>query len=241
MGATLNALRELQDIELQIVDVRRQIERKARQVTETERRLAELRKTLESERQQMLAAQREADLMDLDLKARGSHVMKLRDQLNSSRTNKEYAAVLAQLNTERADAAKLEGSTLEQMERVEKLRAAVREREESEKKLEAQVENVRKQHADTGQYFSDRLAKLTAQRDELAGRLDPAIRTLFARTSERFNGEAMAKLVRVHPRRDEFCCDGCNMSVSAERYNSLRTRDDVQTCSSCGRILYIGD
>lgn len=241
MGATLNVLRELQDIELQIVDVRRQIERKAKQVTETERRLAELRKALESEHQQMLQAQREADLMDLDLKARGAHVLKLRDQLNSSRTNKEYAATLAQLNTERADTAKLEGAALEQMERVEKLRTAVREREEGERKLQGQLEALRQAHTETGQYFAERLAKLTEQRDTIAARLDPRDRTLFARTSERFNGEAMAKLVRVHPRRDEFCCDGCNMSVSAERFNSLRTRDEVQTCSSCGRILYIED
>ena len=43
---------------------------------------------------------------------------------------------------------------------------------------------------------------------------------------------------RVNPLWSRIC-DGCNMSLAAERANALLTRDDVITCDSCGRILYI--
>jgi predicted nucleic acid-binding Zn-ribbon protein len=35
-------------------------------------------------------------------------------------------------------------------------------------------------------------------------------------------------------------CEGCNMSLAAERANALLTRrDELLTCDNCGRILHI--
>jgi predicted nucleic acid-binding Zn-ribbon protein len=42
----------------------------------------------------------------------------------------------------------------------------------------------------------------------------------------------------MHPKRDEYLCSGCNMKVTLEVINALQTRDELQTCKVCGRILY---
>ena len=36
-----------------------------------------------------------------------------------------------------------------------------------------------------------------------------------------------------------YVCGGCFMSLNAEHANALRSRDEVRTCDSCGRILYL--
>jgi predicted nucleic acid-binding Zn-ribbon protein len=48
----------------------------------------------------------------------------------------------------------------------------------------------------------------------------------------------MALVERVHPKRVEYVCSGCNMSVTLEIVNALQSRDEVQTCQICSRILY---
>ena len=58
-----------------------------------------------------------------------------------------------------------------------------------------------------------------------------------------FSLEASARLQAafVNPKRDEFICGGCNMAVTLETVNSLRTRDEVVQCNICGRILFFED
>ncbi len=36
-------------------------------------------------------------------------------------------------------------------------------------------------------------------------------------------------------------CGGCNMKVALEIINALQSRDEIQTCSACGRLLYLED
>lgn len=239
MGPTFQALRDLHEIELQIVDIRQQLSRKQNAIDYHDKRLAALRRTLQEQRQVLLITQKEADALDLDLKARGAQVARLRSQLNAARTNKEYAAVLQELNTQKADESRIEAGTLEKLERVEKQRALCNETEAQVAQAAADLAAAREQHERTAASLSGRLARLTEQRERALERLPAQVAQLFERASERYEGEAMARIVRPNPRRDEFLCEGCNMGVNLERYNAIMTRDEVQTCPSCGRILYV--
>ena len=50
---------------------------------------------------------------------------------------------------------------------------------------------------------------------------------------------AVTEIRKTHPKRDEFVCEGCNVKVTLEMVNSLQTRDEIQVCHSCGRILFL--
>lgn len=239
MGETLQALCALQEIELQIIDIRQQLARRERVVAKHEKSVAEVRRELSVRHDELVECQKEADRLDLDLQGRTQNVNKLRDQLNTVRTNKEYAAVLTQLNTEKAESGELEVRCMERLETVEKKKAEFSDEQAREREALERLEEARRHLQQTEQSFAARLKELVQQREAAAASLEPKIQTLFDRTSARFDGEAMARIVRTHPRRDEFICNGCNMTVAAERYNAAMTRDDVHTCRNCGRILYI--
>ena len=49
----------------------------------------------------------------------------------------------------------------------------------------------------------------------------------------------MAAVSRLRPKRDDYTCEGCNMGVTLEIVNSLQTRDEIQLCGVCRRILYL--
>ena len=49
----------------------------------------------------------------------------------------------------------------------------------------------------------------------------------------------MAPVTKLHPKREEYACTGCNLNVTLEVVNVLHKGDELQLCSSCGRVLYL--
>ena len=81
--------------------------------------------------------QMDADRINLDLKEKEAQVEKLRTALNTAKTNKEYAAILTQINTFKADNAKLEEEVLKIMQDVDAVKAQA-------EKISVQVEAEQK-------------------------------------------------------------------------------------------------
>ena len=239
MGATLEALLALQDLELQIADIRRQLAAKQRSVERQAEKVRAAEGALTAARDDLRQTQITMDDVDVDVKGRSAHVTRLRDNLNTVRTNKEYAAVLSQLNNEKADVTRLEARAFELLESVEARKKTLATQEDSVRQETERLANLQAQMAQGQRSFADRLAGLERQRAAAAARLGRDAIDLFNRISERYDGEVMARVVQIHPRREEFTCDGCNMSLASERANALLTRDEVITCDNCGRILYI--
>jgi hypothetical protein len=239
MGALLESLLILQDLELQIVDIRRQLATRERAVERQAAKVRTAEQTLEEERTAYKRAQVQQDELDVDLKTRQANVSRLRDNLNSVRTNKEYAALMSQLNNEKADVTRLESRAYEVLESVEAHKKVVAERQEAVDHDRRRLADLQAQLDQGRQSFADRLGTLERQRDAAAAKIDAKSLDLFNRISERYEGEVMARVVRIHPRRHEYMCEGCNMALAAERANALLTRDDLITCDNCGRILHI--
>jgi hypothetical protein len=239
MGAVLESLLALQEVELQIVDIRRQLAAKERSVKRQAEKLRAAEQALAAHREDLRRTQIHMDEVDVDLKSRNAHITRLREMLNAVRTNKEYAAVLSQLNNEKADLTRLEARAYELMAAVEAKKSGLAEHEEAARQEAGRLSNLEIQLAQARDSFSTRLVALERQREAASGNLDQKTLELFNRVSERYEGEVMARVTQAHPRRQEFLCEGCNMSLAAERANALLTRDDVITCDNCGRILHI--
>ena len=239
MGAVLESLLVLQEVELQIVDIRRQLAAKERSVQRQAAKLQAAEEALAAQREELRRSQIQMDELDMDLKSRNAHVAKLRENLNTVRTNKEYAAVLSQLNNEKADVTRLETRAYELLSAVEAKKKALTEHQDQVQQEVQRLSNIEHQLAQAQGSFTDRLAALERQRETACQILDAKTLELFNRISERYEGEVMARVSQVHPRRQEYLCEGCNMALAAERANLLMIRDDVITCDNCGRILHI--
>lgn len=239
MGAILDALHRLQEVELQIAEVRQRIDRKQRAAKAQEKRIAELDLRIRQKEAALRTDQMEADRLDLDVKSSEAQIAKLRAALNAAKTNKEYSAVLTQLNTTKADNSKVEERVLTILNQVEAKRkdldAAKEERAKEAARLAELQDAVRGQQEDS----RDVLAKLTAERDQAAEAVPPQVLKVFDRVAQANDGEALAKLARTSPKREEYACQGCNMSVTLEQVNAILSRDEAILCNTCGRILYV--
>lgn len=239
MGAKLQALFALQDIELQIVDIRRQLERKRRRVQTQEKKSKAASEAIAAKRDGIRRSQVEFDELDVDIKARSANITRLREHLNSVRTNKDYASFLAKLNNEKADVSRLESRALSLMQGIEAHKRELADYEQAESVEVERLEDLKAQLEQARQSFAGRLTELQRQREQAVAKVDGKAIALFERLSEHYDGEVLAEVERPNPRRDEFICAGCHMALRAEVANTLKSRDEIVTCKNCGRILFM--
>ena len=239
MGATLEALQRLQAIEVQLRSSREQIESRQRTVEAHRRKLATLTRQATDVHDAIRKQQAEADKLELERKTQEAHLAKLREALNHSKTNKEYAAILTQLNTDKADALKFEDEVLTALSKVDDLKKSGAELKVQLEKEQTRAAELEKAARDAEQKLSGQLARLEGQREEATDGIPVEALTLFERACERHEGSGLAMVEQPHPKRAEYVCSGCYMSVTLESINALQSRDVIVTCPNCSRILYL--
>jgi len=241
MGPTNVALVSLFQADQALRAAQSRLDSASRSVRLQERRIADLNEKLKLTQQQLREQQAKGGELDLEMKSRDARIEKLRTQQQNSHNHKEYQAFLTEINTEKIDKGKVEEEWLKVMEGVEKLQNEV-------KSLTHQLEADTKACEQTKQQLGGRLAELQAEvdrlkpvRDAAASKVPAKARDNFDRLADRHEGEAMASIGKPDRRREEYICNSCNMSLVADIYNRLHTRDDMVACPNCRRMLYIPD
>jgi len=241
MGPTNIALVRFYQADQQVRAAQARLEAATKDVRIQERRVNEL-----AERQRLAATklrelQARSGQFDLDIKSRDAHIEKLRSQQQAAHNNKEYQAFLVEINTQKVDKAKVEDEMLAVMEQVEKQQKEAAELGTMVESERAKLEQMKAQINDRIKALQAEIDVLVPERDAAAQAVSPRGRAAYDRLAERFEGEALAALIKPDHRREEYACGGCMMDLVTDVYNKLHSRDDLVFCPSCHRILYIPD
>ncbi|MBL8762824.1 MAG: hypothetical protein JNM07_00965 [Phycisphaerae bacterium] len=192
------------------------------------------RKALEGQVRQLRAtlANEEGEVQRIEARS-----VVLREQMNNAKTNKEYSAFLAELNTLKNEKSKHETAALEHMSGVEALDRQVAEIVAQLDERSRMVAQADKDCKSKETEIRDRVDELKSQRDVLAKDVPaPALAALEALIVSR-GDEAMCGVDVLDRRNHEYTCGGCMMAIPMERVNSL-VRGNLTNCPSCQCILY---
>ena len=242
MPTVLESLLEVQSVEQRLAHVRRRLRARKNAVTAQTERIEELQGEWKALHERSLLRRASADRYELDLKDKEAQVAKLRTALNTAKTNKEYAAILTQINTFKADNARVEEDALRIMQEVDAINAQADEIQVRIAGEEGRLEEIRKTSQEEIDKLNGMLENLTAQRVEAARAVPEKTLAVFDRIAESYEGEGMAP-VEIQGRKPPhtYVCGGCFMALNAEHANALKVRDEIRTCDNCGRILYFAE
>jgi predicted nucleic acid-binding Zn-ribbon protein len=236
----IEKLKRLFEIDGQVRGLRRRLDAAERYLA-TQTRLAE---ALETRRKELdsrhLEIQARIGILESDTAALDERLEKLRNELNAATTNKQYSAVLTELNAAKAQRSDLEDRILQEMEQVEEnqqLRDQLAGEIEERETLRAKAErDLAQRHEEVGQ----RLAELEAERETAAAEVPGPDRRVFEKLADDYDGEAMAPIEEVDRRHREYACGECRMRIPFEMVSSLLSSGDVLVqCTACDRILYM--
>lgn len=126
----------------------------------------------------------------------------------------------------------LEDQELEIMEQIEPLDADLAQLAGQQASLDEQAAALRGTIAEEEVALEEQLAAARAERDELAGGVDPELMAEYEQVRRSSGGIAIARLVSGH-------CGGCHLALSAVELDRIKhlPPEAPAHCEECGRLL----
>ena len=229
MQERLKALADLQKVDLEILALRKSAEVYPRQMGELERELSLAKSEVEAERNKLLDVERQRRTLEQNIAEEKEKVRKWEARLSEQRSTREYAALAREI-----DIAKKANATMaEELVELGKIQAQLRE------VVKGKDQQYAGKVADVG-------GKLNELRTKVAG-FEGQVKDLEAKRADVAKGvhpPLLSRYETVRRRRIPALvtvvggtCQGCNMSVPPQLYNTLKTTLETDICPSCHRII----
>src|SRR5581483_10381559 len=178
------------------------------------------------------AARKEQRAKEKDLEGVQAKRAKNEARLYEVKTNKEYSAVLVEIEEIKQEKARVEEEILVLMESQERLAADIREAEARFKQRESEGRSQEATLREQLRGIEVDLAAVRSERKELAAKLPANILADYDRILR-----ARAGLALVPVAKPNFC-GGCRVTITPQRLQELRAESSLIPCESCGRYLY---
>ncbi len=232
MQEKIRLLKELQAIDQELQKVcqgRQALEKEQASLgSETDR----IRAMIESLTAELDKLREERRTLQLALEQEEQNIRRSEGHLPSIKTQKEYVAVLKEIDT----AKKLNKDLQDRIQTKDgEISNLSRDREEKEQELAELQAKVTDRLEEISQLLAEYDAQTGTQindRDSLFDQLPVSLRKRYQLLFERRGGLAV-----VEARNGT--CSGCNMHLPPQLFNNLFTVQEIQSCPHCNRLLYV--
>lgn len=235
MKSELSKLVELQKTDSRIRQLKQNIEtaeeRRADLEEEFNRHASSIR---EIQDRQEAARERKGEL-EVRIGETKTSLERANRNLTTATDTKQYEAAMREIDALNKQVSTHETEILEQLETIDESSKVLEERKDEIENLQSDWEKTQKEFDE--QLASDRAEyeKLTSERQSVFDEVSPRLAAVYNRLITRSrDGIAVAEVT-------EGSCSACFMNLRKQMLVQLKTTDEIITCESCTRILYIED
>jgi len=200
-------------------------------IEDIDKKIAESIEVAAAAKDKMVRSQKKRREQEAEIKDLKAQIGKYKRQTNEVKTNKEYSALLKEIEESERKVDSLEEAFISEMlveDDIQKeIRTANQRLAETQDKLTREKERIflKKQEAEA------RAALLESQKESLLPQFPREQVDLYLRLLQNKGGSALS------PVTDDYCSI-CHMRVRPQVLNELKEARKVILCENCGRILY---
>jgi predicted nucleic acid-binding Zn-ribbon protein len=171
----------------------------------------------------------EREIQELDGKIEKSSA-----KLAQIKSNKEYTAVLKEIDDLKTIKFQTEEKAIQIMETAEEMEQKCKGQKDSLKALTDQCEKGKEEIKKELVGLEKDLKTLEKERNQLCFDFDQSLLKKYLFLRERKGGLAISSVVTG-------VCQTCHMGIPPQKFNELIRGSDLMTCPHCNRIIYWGD
>jgi hypothetical protein len=234
MSDELRRLVRLQDVMLAIDTVAENIAAVPVEVARLEKDLLAAQEESARQKEALLELQKDRRRLENELMGVETRIAKYQGQLLEVKTNKEYQAVLHEIEGCKTERAALDEKILTEMEAGERRQKEIQALEQA---LEAKRRATQQGKGD----LDARLAGLRREQERLdeerrgiAAAIPPAYLDPFLKVAKQRRGVALVEV-------KDGLCGGCHVRVMPKLVQQVRRATGLIACDSCKRYLYVID
>ena len=228
----LRNLITLQDIDQKIVILKKQISEIPERTKTYQNELQELVQNhqarvalYQDHAKQRRARENEVEMMRTKLS-------RYKEQLMTVKTNKEYTAMLHEIQIVEDQIRSAEDGILDLMDQMESMEGKLAQEEEQLKAKQAEVEFQTRNAEQSVPVLEAEVSGLFREKADLESRVLPELLARYKRIADARKGVAMAEA------RNELC-SACHVRIRPQVITDLLRAEEIHVCDSCSRILFV--
>ncbi len=213
----------IQDLETEASAIPRQIHEWDGALNAQKEELVELKKEFEEKKKDQRRVERLVEQKQADLS-------KLNAKLPLIKTNREYKAILLEVDMVEKEISDLEEEILKKMDEVEVIEAKLKQKDAGIKEEEAKIQAEKEKLQQRQKTLLQSLKGTRSERENLAAGVDSTLLSQYDRIRLHKGGLALARV-------DDESCGACHMALPPQLVNEV-IGGKVKSCPSCSRLLY---
>lgn len=205
---------------------------------ETPKRIAELEKDYERFETDYLVKKAEYDqarsmhrsleqgVADLETK-----IVRSKGRMNEVKTNKEYQAMLKEIEDLKREIGRKEDQMLELMERIDSLGTVLKDLKKGLEDRKVSLDKDKEKLRVQSEQVNDRIVRLNAVEEEVRKNIEPGLLKRCESLFKNRNGIAVAPV-------QAGVCQVCHLNLPPQKYIELQRDESILQCPHCHRFIY---
>ena len=201
-------------------------------------KVEDLNKQEESTKNSIISKKSRSKELDLEIKKTelevsdlSAKIDKLKDQLFLVTNNKQYDALMTEIDHIKEKRTSSENELIELMEEKESIVESISSMESDLQSLSENLDFRRKKLESVIEESAEEKNALQKQRDQNIKDIDQNTLKVYDRVIEHRGGLAVVQL-------QGSACGGCGAHIPPQTVSEVRAKSAVHTCGVCGRFLY---
>jgi len=235
MKEQIYQLVKLQKIETETGNIRTGLNQVSKKLETLDGELREFIQTLEDQEAYVDEIKKKYRDYESEAQINVSRMAKTKAKLVSIKSNREYQALLKELDDGEAKHSEIEDQMLECLDRLDEIEKAIAEKKEDRLELSERIESEKEKINRETQLQQKELTELDADRKGICGTIKPNLIEKYDHIKTLYPGGLVMVPVK------NAVCQGCNMNIPPQMYNELHRQDTLMFCLHCHRIIYVDE
>ncbi len=231
MEIDFEKLTQLQQLDMEMRQLSHFLESIPPQIENIDKKIAESSLIAAAAKEKMTGSQKKRREIEAEVKDIKSHIGRYKRQLNEVKTNKEYTALLKEIEESEKRVDRLEEAFIAEMlleDDIQKdIKQANQRLAETQETLSREKEAIFQKRKEA----EEKVQLLGQRRSDLLPQIPAAQVDLYLNIYRKKGG------VVLSPVRDDFC-DLCHVRIRPQVLNELLSTRKLILCENCGRILF---
>jgi uncharacterized protein len=227
----LSRILKIQSIDIRFDEMGKEKERIPRELEKRREEIESLSKAIEGDLTVLDGLKVDRRKVEKELEEVEARRKKSKTRLDDVKSNKEYQAVIKELEDIKVLANEKEELVIQKMEDTEIQEAECGRNNAQLDKAQKEYREKEREFEEMTIEFEKEIEKLTREKEELSQQCDADLLGRYSRLRAHLRGRV------VVPVRNAVC-EGCHIGIPPQQYNMLLKGDSTQICPHCSRIIY---
>ena len=233
MREQIEDLVKLQQIETETVRIKSTLNDVSKMLDDLDSGVKIFEQTIETQERIINELKKQYRDHESDIQLNLEKEQKIQAKLRSVKNNKEYQALLKEIEDVRGKNSEIEDEMIDFLDRMDITEKIITTKKDEYINIFEDAKSEKESIKQNAEARKKRLAELDMEGAEVSRLIDPELLKRYLIIKEQSPGGLAVVLVK------DAVCHGCNVNIPPQLYNELFRCDSLRFCPNCQRIIYI--